>query len=670
MKFSFFILLFCLFFFSFPTDSFAFESSQFITIVNPVRISSYNLDPIQSLTSQYSVVRKHNLSATWLVTSDVLSRKGLVSVFKSMDSKQEIGLFLEVSSDFAKLSQVKYNQSDSWHRSNSLFLAGYSQADRIKLIDTLFKQFKENFGYYPVSIGSWWIDSYSLNYMQKKYGVKANLGLADQFSTDGYQVWGTYFSTPFYPSITHSGIPANNLSNKINVVNLQWAPRDPLNGYGSGDASLFSTQDYSKIGFKSDYFEKLINLYAKKNNNAYGVITVGLEGDLPASIYSADFTQQMDVVKKLSPQIQVVTIKDFSNWYQSSFPDLSPSQVIFTDDLLGKNIKVLWYQSPKYRIGFIYDQVSLKLIDFRIYQSNFQEPYNISPLKSINLSINIPSVVDTVNNPLSIFNFNATNFELKGNYQKTVISLNQGKIILDPEKVVFSDFSHNQSLKILTDHPYFKTEFIENNIEIIPSTFPAPKEGLVFKDLSVDTTFYLNRTRVKWVFVITLLLAIFIISIFLFLNRKRLHVFILFIFLFIWVFIALFYYSSFMQKYFVSQSEIDGLIQLSRMPRGNVLVKNNGCLICSYNTVFPPAVYGNKRYYISEISKHPVVYDNFIFESNNRSKIKQQIRKINVSYIYLVKYNDYNENLLLSPGDYNAEKFFENANVSIWKVKN
>jgi len=144
--------------------------NQFITVVNPVRISLYSTNPSASLIAQYSEVKKRNLAATWLLTYDVISDSKVVSVTREMDKSQELGLFFEITPKIASAAGVIYNKTDSWHRANSVFLSGYSQKDRRELIDTIFGKFKDIYGYYPVSVGAWWIDSYSLEYMKNKYG--------------------------------------------------------------------------------------------------------------------------------------------------------------------------------------------------------------------------------------------------------------------------------------------------------------------------------------------------------------------------------------------------------------------------------------------------------------------------------------------------------------------
>ena len=180
-----------------------------------------------SFLAEKDEIVSRNLPATWPVTYDVLLKKDFVKELKSLPDNQELGLFLEVGPKLAADAGVVYTKSDSWHRANSLFLSGYTQEDRKKLIDTYFSTFKKIFGYYPKSVGAWWVDSYSLDYMQEKYGITGVLGMSDQYNLDGYSLWGTWWSVPYYPSRFNAAVPAQTEKNKLTVVTQRWAAREP-----------------------------------------------------------------------------------------------------------------------------------------------------------------------------------------------------------------------------------------------------------------------------------------------------------------------------------------------------------------------------------------------------------------------------------------------------------
>ena len=433
-----------------PKIAFSAEDNQFVTIVNPVRVSYYTKDVNENIRAQYKIVLKNDLPATWLLTYDTLLNPDVVKTIKLMDKKQEIGIFLEVTPGFSSAANVTYNESGSWHHATSVFLSGYTQEERIRFIDTVFEKFKKELEYYPTSVGSWWTDSFSLNYMKEKYAITANLTCADQFSTDGYQIWGQYWSTPFYPSKKHAGIPAGKNEDKIGIVTLQWAARDPYYGYQN---SLYSTQDYfTKPNKDINYFKKLLEVYAGSKDSEFGQITVGLEGDFTPEAYNGVFKQQMDAVSKSG--YKAATMKEFADWYSKNFPELSPPRRIDYD-------KATWYQSPWYRVGII----DGKIIDLRRY-ADFPELYYQSPNKENILFINIPSVFDQMDSPSQVWNLEGA--EVK--FYPTYFEVRSQKMKI-PE--------------LLKKSPYFKVSRILTGYRVEIKSVDT--NDLVFEDWTIET---------------------------------------------------------------------------------------------------------------------------------------------------------------------------------------
>lgn len=655
----------------FPADVFA---DQFITIVNPIRISVYSSNPRDSLLLQYSQVKKRKLPATWLLTYDVISDIGIVDAAKTMDKSQELGIFLEVTPKFASESGITYNKTDSWHRANSVFLSGYTQKDRLHLIDSAFAKFKQVFNSYPSSVGAWWIDSYSLQYMKDKYGITANLTVADQFSTDGYQIWGQYWSTPFYPSKFHAGMPARSKENKLDIVTIQWAPRDPLNGYGRAGASLFSTQDR----FEVEYSQKLLELYAKSGPNKFGQIVLGLEGDFPPSSYSQGtfFTNWLDIVKaeKQNGVLEVVTMRDFSNWYKTQFPDLSPVQIIQSDDLLGKKIKTFWYNSVNYRVNIVYNSDTKQTVikDFRSYHDNFEEPYYISPNRDLNLTINLPSQIDSAGDPNEEWKiFDEELVKITSDNEELVLSYkNNNQIKLTKLEMMISG-NVKDLPKAISESPQLDVKNAANIINVQPKRiWSYPKEGLIFRNLNSAATNFLKQKKVIAAIIFFVLLLVVLVF---WIRKKKfpLNSKIAIISILILLSGALTYkwYLSNSRLYFISQSELDALTRLRLMSGKRIVIFDKVCLQCSWHTNNIPAVFANKRDYVKKVTGKEIIYNSSIFNAKTRPEAKKELDKLSADYIYLVKFEDYKEIAPFSPGDLNIEEIYSNANAQVWKVR-
>lgn len=653
--------------------------NAFITLVNPVRISAYTKDLVESLASEYSEVSKRNLPATWLFTYDVLVNPEVSDFVKQMDQKQDLGIFLEVTPNFAKSASVAYNKTDSWHRSNSIFLSGYSQEDRKKLIGVVFEKFKANFGYYPKSVGAWWVDSFSLNWMKEKYNITSTLGCADQFYTDGYSLWGQYWSTPFYPSKNHAGMPARNIETKLDIVALQWAARDPFNGYSGEHSSAYSTQDYHTLGLSDSYFEDLIKLYALKHKNQFGQITVGLEGDFPAETYHGLYAKQLDIIQKISIQenITITNMKDFSEWYRQTFTDISPAQIIETKDLLGQDKTVVWYQSPAYRIGLIFDSESqeIKFIDWRIYQDNFQEPFYLTPNTQLNLYINTPSLIDQISDPQSIWKISTKGiFSSGGEAQKFSIYFdNVPFLTFEKDKLTFRADNLNLPSAIKKSALLKLNKFPDTTEVSITEHWLTPPKGMTFRSLPPEVFYLLNSYNLSKPNTQKRLLVILFIALFssMVIYKRKFYkkgTFRIIGMVFLTGSILILIFN--LRIYSVSQAEMDALLHLKALESGKVIVYDQTCLKCTWHSPNMPAAFANIRIYVSQISQKLIVYNRSIFVAETRPLGKKQLDKLKAKYIYLVKYENYTETLPFSPGDYNVELIYENANAQIWRVKN
>lgn len=644
-------------------------SNEFITIVNPVRVSAYNPDTLSSIKMQHQVLTLRNIPATWLFSYDVLALPN-IDTFRPDATNYEIGLWLEVSPELARDAGVPFVPADSWHRAKSIFLSGYPPSDRLKLIDTIFNKYHSLYGQHPKSVGAWWVDSFSLDYIQQKYQVIANLGVADQFSTDGYHVWGQYWAAPFYPAKSHTGLPASSLDQKVDIVNLQWAPRDPIHGYGQDKASLFSSQDYYTIGKDSEYLKKLIQTYASQNTNGFGQFTIGLEGDMSPESYLGQYSKILDAIKEISAasNYQLTNMSQFANWYRERYPGLSRPYLTVSPDLLGEAKPSIWYQSPNYRIHFLHDQTTktLSIRDFRVYPSGFREPYFDSPNTELDLYINLPSVIDSASNPNEVWAITDVDLKVENRAESLLLNLGQDRqIMLNPDHLQLTNISLPD---IIQKSPLLDISASKNTLTPIKS-WSYQRGGYSFESLTIEATFLLATKKVQFIFGIYLITAL-IISVYILRTQKRVSVKLTILTLFIVTPLIGFQIWSKQNslKYSVSNDEIVALQKLRSYPDGRIVVHDKNCLQCQWTTPYKPAAFANKREYVAKFSQKPIVYSKDVFESPSRADAKTALDKLGAKYIYTVKYDNYLETPPFSPGDLGITKIFENASSQIWQV--
>jgi len=328
--------------------------NRFVTLVNPVRGRSFWLDQtLNPIKDQYSLIKAANFSATWLLQYEALIDPQLTEYLNTFDFKQEFGVFLEITLPLTNQVKVVYPHATAWASPKAIFLSGYTRSERRKLIDEIFEKYKENFGNYPKSVGAWWIDSYSIEYMVSSYKITSVMIVADQKTTDHYGVWGQWWGVAYYPSRLNVLVPALNSKDKVDVVVTQWAQRDFLQAMGEGySVSNYSLQanDYLKQGKNISYFSDLVAQYSDCRNKI-SQVTVGLETGMESVSYINEYKKQLELFQG-SKSFQVVTMSNFYNSFKKAYPGIVDGY------FLGENDKV-WFLTPQFRENkFLGDRIT------------------------------------------------------------------------------------------------------------------------------------------------------------------------------------------------------------------------------------------------------------------------------------------------------------------------
>jgi len=361
--------------------------NRFAVLVNPVRGRDLWINKtLEPLKKQYELAKSYDVPITWLLQYDVLADKDIIGEIDKFDINQEKGVFLEVSEIYANDARVLYPYATSWFSPKAIFLSGYSQSDRVKLIDRLFEKFKLTFGFYPESVGAWWIDSYSLNYMKNKYGIKSAMIVADQKTTDSYGVWGQWWGVPYYPSKANILTPASTSINKQDLVIIQWAQRDPSLAYGEGPSySNYSLQanDYKEQGKDTEYFKNLVNIYLDCKNNL-GQITIGLETGIESVSYIQEYENQLRVLKGVN-NLHFVTMSEFASDFARVYPD-------FPENFQIKNGESVWEMTTSSR-------TNKKLKDYIRYNPEISFADYFTPDTSNFLDRKLPLASNQKNSP-------------------------------------------------------------------------------------------------------------------------------------------------------------------------------------------------------------------------------------------------------------------------------
>lgn len=389
-------------------------ADKYMAPVFPIRGTDnwgLNSSPSAQTQNLLDVISAAQVPATWLVRYDAMRDPQINQSLKSRLPQEDVGLFLEITESLAQDAGVPYQASGQWYDANKVFLSGYSINERINLIDEIMNKFLSIYGYFPHTVGAWHIDAYSAKYLSQKYGVTGFILCADQYSTDKYQLWGSFWGVPYIPSEHNLLMPAADINSRIPVVVGQWAARDAFNGYGlSAHQSTYSLQanDYLPLGLDINYFQKLASSYLDNPNNRYGFMLIGIENDYPFPSYGSQVTAQIAYAKTRAQanELKIVTFSQFSDWYLNNF-FLSPNHEIKLTDPLGTGNSARWEMTTHQRQGFVTIDRIESLRDFRLYDPLLFEPFLVNKNPYPNLYHTIPAQIDTA---LGITNSTSSTF--------------------------------------------------------------------------------------------------------------------------------------------------------------------------------------------------------------------------------------------------------------------
>jgi len=310
-------------------------NEKYVTIVNPIRNRELWIDKtLKPIDDQYQIINTLKLKTTWLIQNDVINDPALVKKIKEFNQDQELGLFLEISPNLTKKARIYYPTQTVWYSPKAVFLSAYNINDRKKLIDQMISDFKNTFKYSPKSAGAWWIDSWSQQYLEKKYHITTVMICADQKTTDQYGIWGQWWGYPYHPSSNNILIPGDS-----KTVVIQWAQRDLEKAYhGRGPlVSNYSLQanDYTSQGLDFNYFTNLANQYLSVEK--LGQITVGLETGMESIGHEEEYIKQLTWIS--NSQIISLKMSEFGDKYREVYKNNNPQKII-----LGN-----WVLTPEYR---------------------------------------------------------------------------------------------------------------------------------------------------------------------------------------------------------------------------------------------------------------------------------------------------------------------------------
>ncbi|MGE4488930.1 MAG: hypothetical protein AB7E95_05220 [Kiritimatiellales bacterium] len=271
---------------------------------------------------------------------------------------------------------------------------------KVRLVHDTFERFKEVFGFYPTSTGSYFMDAELINYIKKHYPM-VKIAVAACFE-EGPKVfrhtnntWYTLLDggpwTAWVPSKKCSHAIAENEEDDSGIVAVPHLSRDLL-GVMDNSGDMFGTHPQNIIrglAYEDDRLPFMYNLVdqyqvMKKYNKGYSYNLVyigpgwmGKAGrwECPYRILKKSYEDFMAYYGQLKKEgdVEDMTMTEFGEWYRQNKAVNEPICGLWKDTIFGTKNQCFWYADSKFRI-----QIDLKLggaiTDIRPYASKLERP--------------------------------------------------------------------------------------------------------------------------------------------------------------------------------------------------------------------------------------------------------------------------------------------------------
>jgi len=366
------------------------EHPRIVNIVNFIRLLEPRYKEIteevlyQTVVNQVDLMNKYKLGGTFLLQYDALLDPRYQKLLKSLpDSLFEIGGWWEIPQPLAEHAGLPWRGRFPWDwHANVGFSVGYTPEEREKLVDVYMKDFKQIYGYWPKSVGSWYIDEHTLNYMARKYGIVASCNCRDQIGTDGYTLWGGYWNQAYYASVKNAYMPAQHEANQIPVPIFRMLGSDHVPQYNAklkmkrqGNITLEPAYNYS--GGDSAWIHWYFKEFVEGECMDFNYVQIGQENSFTWKKISKGLGIQFPLVARLRDEkkVRVETLAESGRWFREHYKTTPATSVTVKKDLPGSDCKTVWFDSRFFRTNLLWEHGTFRVTDIHLFDENLKSYY-------------------------------------------------------------------------------------------------------------------------------------------------------------------------------------------------------------------------------------------------------------------------------------------------------
>lgn len=345
---------------------------------------------------EMEILKKYEFPSTFLMQYDALLREEYVAYIKeNLDEKTEVGIWIEVVKPLVEKVGIKWRSEQDriwdWHV-NPGFLMAYTQKERELICDEQMRCFKEIFGFYPAVVGSWLLDSYSMDYMSRKYDIKAYSICRDQWGVDAYTLWGGYYNQGYYPSKYNMLTPAQTKENQINVPVFRMLGEDPIyeydnkryitkDGVWKTAYPLYTFEPNWTIGKNKLFANAFLENYFNENTLNFGYLQVGQENSFWWEGIKEGWKNEIELLHEWNDagKIIIEKLSETGKKFKEKYNETPQTTISAENDWSDNGLKSYWYNCKNYRTNILLEKDKLIIRDIYKFKENYHERHYEEP---------------------------------------------------------------------------------------------------------------------------------------------------------------------------------------------------------------------------------------------------------------------------------------------------
>ena len=345
--------------------------------------------------TELALCREYDIENTFLLQYDALLDERFRKLFASAGEKTELGLWLEIVEPLVTAVGLPWRGRPGWKWDWHVvpgFSMAYQPEQRKKLIDECMCKFREVYGYYPKTVGSWLIDTVTARYLAEKYEISALALCRDQVNTDAYTLVGGYFNQAYYPSKRNIFTPAQTKQMQIDVPVFRLLGPDPVHNYdnerylyGENNRLLKPGEKYKGCytmepvwgcGAEPTVVDWFYDCYFQQENLGFSYIQLGQENSFGYANFISNLRMQLDKAKKLK-DVRFMKMRDTGEVFKKTYRGITPATCLcaLKDWNRGDEVQSIYYDCARYTANLFRDRDRIFLRCLYLFDETVSEHY-------------------------------------------------------------------------------------------------------------------------------------------------------------------------------------------------------------------------------------------------------------------------------------------------------